>query len=72
MRALLYVKNDCKLCEELRKSLEDAGVAYEEINVSERREKIPELLKLTRGKRVVPVLVDAAGIHVAPRGGADF
>ena len=72
MRALLYVKTGCELCEEMRRGLAEAGVVYDEINVSERREKIPELLKLTRGKRVVPVLVDAAGIHVAPRGGAAF
>ena len=72
MRALLYVKNGCEHCVEMRRSLDDAGIAYDEINVSERRETIPELLKLTRGKRVVPVLVDAAGIHVAPRGGSPF
>ena len=72
MRALLYVKTGCKFCDEMRRSLEDEGIAYEEIDVADRRETIPELLKLTRGKRIVPVLVDAKGVHVAPRGGSPF
>ena len=72
MRALLYVKTGCKFCDEIRRSLEDEGIAYEEIDVTDRRETIPEVLKLTRGRRVVPVLVDAKGVHVAPRGGSPF
>jgi glutaredoxin len=69
MRAILYVKTGCPFCAEMRRGLDGAGVAYDEVNVSERREAIPELLKLTRGKRIVPVLVDDDGIHVAPQGG---
>ena len=37
-----------------------------------RPEVIPELMKLTGGRRIVPVIVDAAGIHVAPAGGSAF
>ena len=47
-------------------------MSFEEIDVSARREKIPELLKLTRGKRIVPVLVDQSGVRVAPCGGSTF
>ena len=72
MRAILYAKNGCAFCDEIRRDLGERGVAYEEIDIDVRRETIPELLKLTRGKRVVPVLVDAEGIHVAPRGGSPF
>ena len=69
MRPSLYVKTGCPFCAEMRRELENAGTHYDEINVSERREAIPELLKLTKGKRIVPVLVDDAGVHVAPHGG---
>jgi glutaredoxin len=72
MRATLYVIADCKHCAELRTELAQSSVAFEEIDVGKRRETIPELLKLTKGRRVVPVLVDDDGVHVAPRGGSAF
>jgi hypothetical protein len=36
------------------------------------RTVIPELLKLTGGRRIVPVLVDEGRIAVAPEGGSEF
>jgi hypothetical protein len=33
---------------------------------------IPELLKLTDGRRVVPVIVEGARVRVAPEGGTPF
>ena len=36
------------------------------------REVVPELLKLTKGRRIVPVLVEGARISVAPDGGSEF
>jgi hypothetical protein len=56
----------------LRSELESAGTEYEVVDVGERREVVPELLKLTKGRRIVPVLVDDAGVHVAPGGGSAF
>lgn len=72
MRATLYTSNDCAFSAELRDRLERDGASFQEINVSECREALPELLKLTGGKRVVPVLVDDGGVHVAPFGGTTF
>jgi len=68
----LYTQTGCPFCEAARKELEARGTTYTEINVSDRPERIPELLKLTRGRRIVPVMVDEGGISVAPRGGRDF
>ena len=72
MRATLYVVSSCEHCERLRGELEGAGTSYELIDVRERREVVPELLKLTKGRRIVPVLVDDRGVHVAPGGGSTF
>jgi hypothetical protein len=47
-------------------------VPYTEIDVTRNPERIPELLKLTGGRRVVPVIVDGAQIRVAPSGGDAF
>jgi glutaredoxin len=72
MRATLYVTAACEHCVALRRDLDRLGISYEEIDVGMRREVVPELLKLTKGRRVVPVLVDDRGIHVAPQGGSAF
>jgi glutaredoxin len=72
VRAILYVASGCEHCARLRRDLERTGTPFETIDVSARREVVPELLKLTRGRRVVPVLVDDRGVHVAPQGGSAF
>jgi hypothetical protein len=40
--------------------------------VGARPECIPELVKLTGKRRVVPVVVDGTRIEVAPHGGTEF
>jgi len=68
-RVTLYVKTGCPYCAAKRRDLSARAVPFTEINVSERPEVIPELLKLTKGKRLVPVIVEGARISVAPEGG---
>lgn len=68
----LYTKTGCQFCAAARQELDAEGVSYREINVSDHPERIPELLKLTKGRRVVPVIVDGRGISVAPNGRGDF
>jgi len=68
-RVVLYVKTGCPYCAAKRRDLTDRGVTFSEINVSEQPEVIPELLKLTKGKRLVPVIVEGTRISVAPEGG---
>ena len=69
---VLYVKTGCPFCAAQREALAARGVAWREVNVSERPETIPELLKVTRGRRIVPVLVAAGRIEIAPGGGSPF
>jgi glutaredoxin len=69
---VLYVKAGCPYCAAKRAELEKRGARFDEVNVSERPDAIPELLKLTKGKRVVPVVVEGARISVAPEGGGRF
>jgi glutaredoxin len=69
---LFYSRTGCPHCDAKRAELTGRGVPVREVNVSERPEVIPELLKLTRGRRVVPVVVEAGRIAVAPDGGSDF
>ena len=65
----LYVKTGCPYCAAKRKEFQDQKLKFKEINVTERPEVIPELLKLTKGERLVPVIVDGGKVSIAPEGG---
>ena len=69
MAVTLYVKTGCPYCAAMRQELQDKGTAFNEVNVSDKREAIAELVKLTGGRREVPVLVDGTTVTVAPSGG---
>ena len=69
---LLYTKSGCPHCDAARAALAARNVPVEEIDIGVRRAAIPELLKLTRGRRVVPVIVEEGTILVAPQGGSTF
>ena len=45
------------------------GVDYEEINIFEVDGAKEELLKITKGQRMVPVIVDGKSVTIAPEGG---
>ena len=60
------------VCAAARADLERRGVPYTEIDITRHPERIPELLKLTGGRRVVPVIVDGMQVRVAPSGGDAF
>jgi glutaredoxin 3 len=69
---LLYTRAGCPFCAAKRAELAARGTPFREIDVGAQPEVIPELLKLTRGRRVVPVTVDGARIEIAPAGGSPF
>jgi len=69
---ILYTKTGCPHCDTKRAELAARGVAVREINVSEHPEAVAELLKVTRGRRIVPVVVEGGRIEIAPEGGSSF
>ena len=68
----LYVKHGCPHCDARRSELRARGAHFTEIDVGLHPEAVPELLKLTKGRRIVPVMVDGARIDVASEGGSEF
>lgn len=72
MAATLWVKPGCPYCDVLRRELVERGIEFEEIDVERNAHLIPELLKLTGKRRIVPVLVHGTRIEVAPGGGSPF
>jgi glutaredoxin len=72
MATTLYSLASCSYCRAERERLEDAGKTFTEIDVGAHPERIPELLKLTRKRRIVPVVVDGTHVEIAARGGTEF
>ena len=69
---LLYTKTGCAFCDAKRAELTARGVTIREIDVTARPQAVVELLKLTGGRRIVPVVVEGGSVAVAPDGGSDF
>ena len=72
MSAILYTRDGCAACGRLKASLAAAGERYTEVNLSREPQATTELLKLTGGRRIVPVLVRGGRIEIAPEGGTEF
>ena len=57
----LYVKDGCPYCAAARKHHSEQGDTITEINVPRTPAAKEELLKLTGGESIVPVIVDDSG-----------
>jgi len=65
----IFVKPGCPYCEAAREYYTQQRVAFEEIDVIGNPEAQKELLKLSKGKRMVPVIVDKGRVKVGWDGG---
>ena len=65
----MYVKDGCPYCAAARKHHSDQGDMINEINVPRTPGAKDELLKLTGGENIVPVIVDDAGTVTKGFGG---
>lgn len=72
MATTLYTLGRCPFSRALRDRLLERGCEFTEIDVGEKPQCVPELVKLTRRRRIVPVLVDGARVEIAPDGGTEF
>ncbi len=72
MAVTLYTRTDCPFSRVLRERLRGEGRSFTEIDVAAQPERLPELVKLTGRRRIVPVLVEGTRIAVAPEGGTEF
>ncbi len=71
-RVTLYTRDGCAHCARTREAIVAAGDRVVEVNLSHEPQAMTEFLKLTGGRRVVPVLVRGGRIEVAPDGGTEF
>jgi glutaredoxin len=71
-RVLFYVRVGCPYCDAKRAELAGRGARVTEIAVGTQGPAVTELLKLTGGRRIVPVVVEDGRVAVAPDGGSAF
>jgi len=69
---LLYGLAGCRHSATAREALLRRGVRLREIDVGTSPRVVTELLKLTGGRRIVPVIVEGTVVRVAPDGGTEF
>jgi len=64
----LYTHPECGYSDALKEELDEAGTAYQEIDLAVRPEAWAELEKLTGGERITPVLVEGEAVSVGFHG----
>jgi len=65
----IYTKVGCPYCAAAKKHYGDTGVAFEEVDIHDVPGAQDKLLKLTKGQRIVPVIVEADEIKIGFGGG---
>ena len=65
----MYTHPDCAYSAAAKMEYRRGKVAYTEIDVSKQPEKVEELLGLTNGERITPVIVDGGQVTIGFKGG---
>jgi len=65
----MYTKPGCPYCAAAKEHYTGKGIAFDEINVVGNPKAQKELLKLSNGQRMVPVVVDKGKVTVGWGGG---
>ena len=65
----VYTKSGCPYCAAARKHFSDQGVAFDEVDVYSTPGAIDKVKDLSRGKNIVPVIVEDGKVTVGFGGG---
>ena len=65
----IYTKQGCPYCAAAKKHYNDNGVEFKEIDVNDTPGAKDEVLKLTKGEKIVPVIVENGKITAGFGGG---
>lgn len=66
---LLYTHPDCAFSAAAKTDLRRRKVEYLEIDLAKQADKIPDLLELTSGERITPVMVENGTVTIGYKGG---
>jgi glutaredoxin 3 len=65
----MFTKPGCPYCQAAKEHYDSAGIAYDEVDVVGNAAAQKELLDLSGGRRIVPVIVDKGEVKVGWGGG---
>lgn len=68
-QVILYTHPDCAFSSAAKMDYRKRKVAYEEVDLSKQHDRVPELLALTNGERITPVIVEDGVVTIGFKGG---
>ena len=68
-KVVLYTKPGCAFCAAAKQDLEDRGISYEEISTESNPKVVEEIMRLSNGTGIVPILVSGNEVKVGFGGG---
>jgi len=68
-KVLVYTTPGCPYCAEAKNDLEERGVPYEEISIEGNQKAYDEVMRLSNGTGIVPILISGDEIKVGFGGG---
>ena len=68
-KTILYTKPGCPFCAEARKDLEERGVSYEEISIENNPKAVADVMRLSQGSGMVPIMISGNEVKVGFGGG---
>jgi glutaredoxin 3 len=66
---LIYTEPGCPFCAAAKQDLEERGVPYKELSIQDNPEAAQEVMRLSNGKGIVPILVIGEEVKVGFGGG---
>jgi glutaredoxin 3 len=68
-KIVIYTTPGCPFCAEAKKDLEERGVPYEEISTEGNPKVVEEVMRLSKGTGIVPIMVSGEEVKVGFGGG---
>jgi len=68
-KVVIYTKPGCPYCAAAKQDLEERGVPYEEISIKDNPKAVEEVMRLSNGKGIVPILVSGEEAKIGFGGG---
>jgi len=63
-KVVIYTSPDCPSCTEAKKDLEERGVNYEEISIENNPGAVKEVMRLSNGAGIVPIIVTGQEVKI--------
>ena len=63
-KVIIYTSANCPPCDEAKKDLEERGVPYEEISTVDNPKAVEEVMRLSNGTGIIPIIVTGQEVKV--------